>query len=74
VGTIDAYFEANRDVLGAESRLDLFNPQWPVYSSNYQGPVARVIGGEIDNCLLGAATEIHHARLRNRGYGIGYSE
>jgi glucose-1-phosphate adenylyltransferase len=65
VGTIDAYFEAHRDVLGAEPRFDLFNPQWPVYSSNYQGPVARVIGGEIDNCLLGAATEIHNARLRN---------
>ena len=26
VGTIDAYFEAHRDVLGAEPRLDLFNP------------------------------------------------
>jgi glucose-1-phosphate adenylyltransferase len=65
VGTIDAYFEAHLDVLGTEPRLDLFNPQWPVYSSNYQGPVARVAGGEIDNCLLGAATEIHNARLRN---------
>ena len=65
VGTIDAYFEANRDALGAKPRLDLFNPQWPIYSSNYQGPVARVIGGDIENCLLGAATEIHSARLRN---------
>jgi glucose-1-phosphate adenylyltransferase len=65
VGTIDAYFEAHRDVLGAEPRFDLFNPQWPVFSSNYQGPVARVIRGEIDNCLLGSATEIHNARLRN---------
>jgi len=65
VGTIDAYFEAHRDVLGAEPPLDLFNPQWPIYSSNYQGPVARVIGGEIDNCLLGSATVIHDARLRN---------
>ncbi|MCG6870591.1 MAG: glucose-1-phosphate adenylyltransferase [Gammaproteobacteria bacterium] len=65
VGTIDAYFEANRDVLGATPRFDLFNPQWPLYSSNYQGPVAQVIGGEIDNCLLGAASVIHDARLRN---------
>jgi len=65
VGTIDAYFEAHRDVLGAEPRLDLFNPLWPVYSSNYQGPVARVIGGEIENSLLGAASVIHNARVRN---------
>jgi glucose-1-phosphate adenylyltransferase len=65
VGTIDAYFEAHRDVLGAEPRFDLFNPLWPVYSSNYQGPVARVIGGEIENSLLGSASVIHNARIRN---------
>ncbi len=58
VGTIDAYFEAQRDVLGLEPKFDAFNPQWPIYSSNYQGPVARVIGGQIENTLLGAATVV----------------
>lgn len=65
VGTIDAYFEAHKDLLGAEPRFDLFNPQWPLFSSNYQGPVARVLNSEIDNCLLGAATLIRDARVRN---------
>jgi len=65
VGTIDAYFDAHRDVLGDEPRFDLFNPQWPIYSSNYQGPVARVVRGDIDNSLLGAATVVHNARIRN---------
>ncbi len=65
VGTIDTYFDAHRDVLGAEPRFDLFSPQWPVYSSNYQGPVARIIRADIDNCLLGAATVIDHARVRD---------
>ncbi|MCG6943176.1 MAG: glucose-1-phosphate adenylyltransferase, partial [Thiohalocapsa sp.] len=65
VGTIDAYFEAHQDVLGGAPRLDMFNPQWPVFSSNYQGPVARVLRGEIDNSLLGAATVIENARVRN---------
>jgi glucose-1-phosphate adenylyltransferase len=65
VGTIDAYYEAHRDVLGAEPRLELFNPSWPIYSSNYQGPVARVIGGSIENALLGSATLVHNARIRN---------
>jgi glucose-1-phosphate adenylyltransferase len=65
IGTIDAYFEAHGDVLGAKPRLELFNPSWPVYSSNYQGPVARVIGGEIENSLLGAATVVANARIRN---------
>jgi glucose-1-phosphate adenylyltransferase len=65
VGTIDAYFDAHRDVLGVSPRFDLFNPQWPIHSSHYQGPVARVIRGDIENSLLGAATVIDGARLRN---------
>lgn len=65
VGTVDAYFEAHHDTLGSEPRLDLFNPAWPILSSSYQGPVARVVGGEVDNCLLGAATLIQRARVRN---------
>ncbi|MEJ2644191.1 MAG: glucose-1-phosphate adenylyltransferase [Gammaproteobacteria bacterium] len=66
VGTIDAYFETHKDVLGAEPRFDAFNPRWPVFSSNYQGPVARVLGGKVINSLLGAATVIQDgARLRN---------
>jgi glucose-1-phosphate adenylyltransferase len=59
VGSIDAYFEAHKDVLGAEPTFDMFNPQWPVFSSGYQGPVARVLGGTLKNSLLGAATVIH---------------
>jgi glucose-1-phosphate adenylyltransferase len=59
VGNIDAYFNAHKDVLGAEPVFDAFNPEWPIYSSNYQGPVARVLGGRLNNTLLGAATVIH---------------
>jgi len=59
VGTIDAYFETHKDVLGAEPVFDMFNPHWPVYSSSYQGPVARILGGEVRNSLLGSATVIH---------------
>jgi glucose-1-phosphate adenylyltransferase len=59
VGSIDAYFDAHRDVLGDEPVFDMFNSQWPIFSSNYQGPVARVLGGQLRNSLLGAASVIH---------------
>jgi len=59
VGTIDAFYEAQRDVLGEKPNFDAFNPQWPIYSSNYQGPVARILGGNIDNSLFGASSLIH---------------
>lgn len=65
VGTLDAYFDAHQDVLGLEPRFDAFNPQWPIYSSHYQGPTARVVQGSLDNVLLGAATIVHGAQVRN---------
>jgi glucose-1-phosphate adenylyltransferase len=65
VGTIDSFFEAQQDTLGGEPRVDLFNPDWPIFSSHYQGPVTRIVGAEIDNSLFGAASLIDRACLRN---------
>lgn len=65
VGTLDAYFEAHWDVLGLTPRFDSFNPQWPIFSSHYQGPTARVLNGQLDNVLLGSATIVNDAKIRN---------
>lgn len=65
VGTLDAYYEAHRDVLGVQPRFDAFNPQWPIFSSHYQGPVGRVFNSHLDNSLLGAATLVSDANIRN---------
>lgn len=66
VGTVDAYFDANMEVMGEAPKFDVFNPQWPIFSSNYQGPVARILGGEIDDCLFAAATYVERGtRVRN---------
>lgn len=58
VGTIEAYFQANLDVLGETPRFNLFNPQWTVRSSNYQGPTARILDGAIRDSTLGSGTLI----------------
>lgn len=65
LGTIEAYYAAHRDVLGLKPRFDAFNPEWPIYSSNYQGPVARIIGGTVENSILAAGTLINGATVRN---------
>jgi glucose-1-phosphate adenylyltransferase len=66
LGNVDAFYRAHADVLGEQPRFDVFNPQWPVFSSNYQGPVARILGGDIENSLLGAATLVYKGvRVRN---------
>lgn len=65
VGAIDAYFKATQDALGAAPRFNLFNPQWPVYSGNYQGPDANVVNGSIENSVLAGGTIVHGARIHN---------
>lgn len=65
VGSLDAYFEAHKDVLGLQPRFDAFNPQWPIFSSHYQGPVGRIFNSTIDNSLLGAGAVVNGASIRN---------
>lgn len=65
VGTLDAYFAAHMDVLGKTPCFDLFNPQWPIFSSHYQGPVAEVFDSRLDNSQIGPAAVIESARVRN---------
>jgi glucose-1-phosphate adenylyltransferase len=65
VGNLDTYFESHKDVLGLEPRFDAFNPQWPIFSSHYQGPVARAYASELDNCLLGMAALVNSAKIQN---------
>jgi glucose-1-phosphate adenylyltransferase len=65
VGTIEAYFNAHQDVLGLEPRFDAFNPAWPIFSSNYQGPVTRILGGSIENSIFAGGTVIKGGRVRN---------
>lgn len=65
VGTLDAYFETHKDVLGRQPVFDTFNPQWPIFSSHYHGPVAQVFNSTIDNSLLGDAAVVDSASVRN---------
>lgn len=65
VGTIDAYFDANMDTLGAEPKLGLFNPRWPILSSGYQGPAATILDGRIARSHIGSGTLIRSSEVRN---------
>ena len=65
VGTLDAYFAAHQDLLGLTPRFDVFNPQWRIFSSNYQGPVARLINAQVENGVIAAGSLVHQASIRN---------
>jgi len=65
VGTLDAYFQANMDILGPEPRVQLFNREWPIRSSNYQGPPANFYCGTLENSYVAAGTRVGRATIRN---------
>jgi glucose-1-phosphate adenylyltransferase len=65
VGTLDAYFAAHQDMLAWPPRFDVFNPQWRIFSSNYQGPVARLISAQVENSVIAAGSLVHGASIRN---------
>ncbi len=45
VGTIDAYYQANMDLLQAVPPLNLYQPDWPIRTYQPQSPPARTISG-----------------------------
>lgn len=65
VGTLDAYFNAHQDLLGGKPHFDVYNPQWPIYSSNYQGPSAKIVDSTVDNCIVASGTVVQGSTLRN---------
>ena len=71
VGTIDAYYQANMDLLQAVPPLDLYQMDWPIRTYEGQHPPARSVPGksgreaEIVNCMLASGTLTVGGTLRH---------
>ncbi len=65
VGTLESYFGAHMDVLGEQPRFDLFNPQWQIHTTAYNGPAARSFGATVENSILCSGTLVSGATVRN---------
>ena len=53
VGTVDSYWQANMDLLAYEPELNLYSPDWPLRTYNYNFPPAKFIWDEDER--VGAA-------------------
>jgi glucose-1-phosphate adenylyltransferase len=71
VGTIPAYFAAQMDQIGRTPAFDLDNPRWPIHARTFEGPPVRVIGGELQETVLGEGTVIDGARVVRSILGRG---
>src|SRR6185436_5821991 len=71
VGTIDAYYEANMDLLQPLPAIDLYQGDWPIRTYEGQHPPARSVHGgsgreaEIVNCMLASGTVVVGGTLRH---------
>lgn len=70
VGTIDAYFEANMEVLQPEPALDLYGMEWRIRTYQEQFPPAKFIGTATDRSIMGTSMVsggcvINQSRLEN---------
>jgi len=69
--TIDAYYEANMDLLQPLPAIDLYQGDWPIRTYEGQHPPARSVHGqsgreaEIVNCMLASGTLIVGGTLRH---------
>ncbi len=71
VGTIEAYWLANMDLLGERPALNLDNPRWPILAPAFAGPSARIIGGTIEDVAIGEGTIVRAGAVRHSILGRG---
>jgi len=71
VGTIDAFYEANMDLLRPVPAMDLYQDDWSIRTYEGQHPPARSVPGrsgreaEIANCMLAGGTLIIGGAVRH---------
>ncbi|MFT4084835.1 MAG: glucose-1-phosphate adenylyltransferase [Nocardioides sp.] len=52
VGTLGSYFAAHMDVVSPLPIFNLYNYQWPIFTSHGPYPPAKVVGSSVDQALL----------------------
>ena len=71
VGTLEAYWQSNMDLLGERPLFDLHNPAWPIFSSEYDGPMAMLVGTHVDQSMIGHGTRCVDADIQKSVIGRG---
>lgn len=64
VGTIEAFWQAHMDLLGARPKLDLINKSWPMHSSRYNAPPARIVESNLEDCMISDGCSIIQSSLK----------
>jgi glucose-1-phosphate adenylyltransferase len=71
VGTIASYFSAHMDMIGKKPLFELNNRQWPIHGGGFAGAPARILRGEVRNCMIADGAVIDGAKVKNSVIGSG---
>ena len=65
VGTLDAYYDANMDLIAVHPVFNLYNAQWPIYTSELQLPPAKFVeGGLAQESIVSSGAIVSGATVR----------
>ena len=71
VGTVDAFWDANMELVGFEPELDLYDTSWPIYTYQEQLPSAKFVHDEAErrgtavNCLVSGGCIVSGGAVKN---------
>jgi glucose-1-phosphate adenylyltransferase len=57
VGSIDAYYQANMDLVAVDPIFSLYNDRWPIYTIQYNYPPAKFVFANEQEGRIGRATD-----------------
>jgi glucose-1-phosphate adenylyltransferase len=57
VGSIEAYFQANMDLVDVDPIFSLYNDQWPIFTVQYNYPPAKFVFNSVHDGRVGRATD-----------------
>ncbi|HEX9759238.1 MAG TPA: glucose-1-phosphate adenylyltransferase [Nitrospiria bacterium] len=63
VGTLEAYWKANMDLLGEFPTFNLHNNAWPIMTDNFDGPAVRIERSHLDGTLIGQGSRVVDATI-----------
>lgn len=56
VGTLDAYYHSNMDLIAADPIFNLYNDKWPIFTGYMGLPPAKFVHADLDANRIGTAT------------------
>jgi glucose-1-phosphate adenylyltransferase len=66
VGTIDAYYDANMDLVAVHPVFNLYNSHWPIYTNQLQLPPAKFVeGGLAQESIVASGAIVSGATVRH---------